>query len=174
MPITEILTCIFWVIFRFDQEDATYMSCPDNVRKVMNVEIAMRLENLENVHFINNDDWSKWGKDDVKRNRLFGSDGYHLTAYGFSMMLDHWMKTLRAIVNNAELASPDEEEEGIETDINSVSRKLQSSAVIDDSNGEVDPRDCPLVDDDDSDAENGVVDPEITEKENEEKMEKEL
>ena len=67
------------------------MSCPNNVRKVMNVEISSRLNDNESVIFINNDMVLEWWKDDVKKKRLFASDGYNLTAYGFSMMLDHWM-----------------------------------------------------------------------------------
>lgn len=180
------------------------MSCPNNVRKVMNVEISMRLEGLANVRVINNDEWSSWGQDDdVKRNRLFGSDGYHLTPYGFSLMLDFWMKSLRAIVTEADLPpSPCEDDQGGDDDddvIGQVSHKLQSSGIADSPpsaavsqnsegvaavsqnsgdafhdalEGDVDPKDCPLVDDDDEDSEDN--EPEITEKENEEKMEKEL
>ena len=69
----------------------TAMSCPNNVRKVMNVEISSRLNENKAVIFINNDIVLEWWKDDVKKMRLFNSDGHHLTAYGFSVMLDHWM-----------------------------------------------------------------------------------
>ena len=64
----------------------------------MNVEITMKLQNHPNIVFINNDTVLQWWKDEVKKARLFGSDGYHLTAYGFSVMLEHWMKTLKTTV----------------------------------------------------------------------------
>ena len=67
------------------------MSCTNNVRKVMNVEISSRFNNNLCVTFINNDVVLEWWKDDVKKMRLFCSDGFSLTAYGFSVMLDHWM-----------------------------------------------------------------------------------
>jgi len=85
---------------RFDNEFEANMSNPNNVRKVMNVEISMRLQDKPNIEFINNDTVLEWWKDDVKKMRLFGSDGYHLSAYGFSMMLEHWMHTLKSAVNN--------------------------------------------------------------------------
>ena len=67
------------------------MSCSNNVRKVMNVEISSRFNGNSAIMFINNDLVLEWWKDDVKKKRLFCSDGYNLTAYGFSVMLDHWM-----------------------------------------------------------------------------------
>ena len=67
------------------------MSCTNNVRKVMNVEISSRFNNNPSITFINNDLVLEWWKDDVKKMRLFCSDGFSLTAYGFSVMLDHWM-----------------------------------------------------------------------------------
>ena len=69
----------------------TGMSCSNNVRKVMNVEISSRFNANQSVTFINNDLVLEWWKDDVKKMRLFCADGYNLTAYGFSVMLDHWM-----------------------------------------------------------------------------------
>ena len=45
--------------------------------------------------------------------RFFGSDGYHLTPYGFGSMLDYWMKTLVEMVNQADLPpSPEDGENG--------------------------------------------------------------
>ena len=57
----------------------------------MNVEISSRFNGNSAIMFINNDLVLEWWKDDVKKKRLFCSDGYNLTAYGFSVMLDHWM-----------------------------------------------------------------------------------
>lgn len=88
---------------RFDSEERAMMSNPNNVRKVMNVEISSRLTDNGRVVFINNDTVLEWWKDEVKRNRLFGSDGHQLTAYGFSVMLDHWMATLKDEVSKANL-----------------------------------------------------------------------
>ena len=97
IPYLKVL--ISTLLPRFDNEYEANMSNPNNVRKVMNVEISMRLQDKPNIEFINNDTVLEWWKDDVKKMRLFGSDGYHLSAYGFSMMLEHWMKTLKSAVN---------------------------------------------------------------------------
>ena len=63
---------------RFDREDRGTMSNPNNVRKVMNVEISSRLSNNDNIVFINNDIVLEWWKDEIKKNRLFGSDGHQV------------------------------------------------------------------------------------------------
>jgi hypothetical protein len=86
------------------------MSNPNNVRKVMNVEISMRLQDKPNIEFINNDTVLEWWKDDVKKMRLFRPDGYHLSAYGFSMMLEQWMKTLKSSVSQLGLTASDNDE----------------------------------------------------------------
>ena len=98
IPYVKVL--ISTLLPRFDHEDQLNMSCPNNVRKVMNVEISMKLQDKPNVEFINNDTVLEWWKDDVKKKRLFRHDGYHLSAYGFSMMLEHWMKTLKVCVTS--------------------------------------------------------------------------
>ena len=54
---------------RFDAEDQAGMSCPNNVRKVMNVEVSTRLSDVQNVTFINNDMVLEWWKDEVKKRR---------------------------------------------------------------------------------------------------------
>merc|ERR1712212_1281783 len=102
---------------RFDNEDQANMSNPNNVRKVMNVEICMRLQDKPSIEFINNDTVLEWWKDDIKKMRLFRPDGYHLSAYGFSMMLEQWMKTLKSstaqlglLSDNDDSASPDADE----------------------------------------------------------------
>ena len=98
IPYVKVL--ISTLLPRFDHEEQLNMSCPNNVRKVMNVEISMKLQDKPNVEFINNDTVLEWWKDDVKKKRLFRHDGYHLSAYGFSMMLEHWMKTLKVCVTS--------------------------------------------------------------------------
>ena len=90
---------------RFDDADKMTMSNPNNVRKVMNVEICSRLSSNASVVFINNDTTLEWWKDEVKRNRLFSSDGHRLTAFGFSVMLDHWTETLKNEVAVAKVTS---------------------------------------------------------------------
>lgn len=102
IPYIKVL--ISTLLPRFDSEELNNMSNPNNVRKVMNVEISMRLSDKPNVEFINNDTVLEWWKDDVKKMRLFRQDGYHLSAYGFSMMLEHWMKTLKTTVSDLDLS----------------------------------------------------------------------
>ena len=106
IPYIKVL--ISTLLPRFDHEEQLNMSNPNNVRKVMNVEISMRLQDKPNVEFINNDTVLEWWKDDVKKMRLFRSDGYHLSAYGFSMMLEHWMKTLKSSVTDLGLSEASE------------------------------------------------------------------
>ena len=79
------------------------MSCSNNVRKVMNVEISSRFNGNSAIMFINNDLVLEWWKDDVKKKRLFCSDGYNLTAYGFSVMLDHWMVSCNYLLRRCDL-----------------------------------------------------------------------
>ena len=98
IPYVKVL--ISTLLPRFDNEEQLNMSNPNNVRKVMNVEISMRLQDKPNVEFINNDTVLEWWKDEVKKVRLFGKDGYHLSAYGFSMMFEYWMKSLKKSVTD--------------------------------------------------------------------------
>merc|ERR1712018_340123 len=69
---------------------------------------------MGNVEFINNDTVLEWWKDEVKKVRLFGKDGYHLSAYGFSMMFEYWMKSLKKSVTDLGLvddsASPGDDD----------------------------------------------------------------
>ena len=103
IPYIKVL--ISTLLPRFDNEDQVNMSNPNNVRKVMNVEICMRLQDKPSIEFINNDTVLEWWKDDVKKMRLFRPDGYHLSAYGFSMMLEQWMKTLKSSATQLGLLS---------------------------------------------------------------------
>ena len=57
----------------------------------MNVDISTRFNDNQSVILINNDLVLEWWKDDIKKMRLFCTDGHSLTPYGFSVMLDHWM-----------------------------------------------------------------------------------
>jgi hypothetical protein len=41
----------------------------------MNVELTSRLAEIKNVIFLNNDPVLEWMKDDVKKHRLFSTDG---------------------------------------------------------------------------------------------------
>merc|ERR1711899_512678 len=101
--IPYLLVSISTLLPRFDRDDQSGMSCTNNVRKVMNVEISSRFNNNPSITFINNDLVLEWWKDDVKKMRLFCSDGFSLTAYGFSVMLDHWMVTLKKIVSSVDI-----------------------------------------------------------------------
>merc|ERR1712008_473421 len=65
---------------------------------------------MGNIEFINNDTVLEWWKDDVKKMRLFRPDGYHLSAYGFSMMLEQWMKTLKSSVAQLGLTASDNDD----------------------------------------------------------------
>ena len=60
---------MMFLLCRFDQEDEAYMSNPNNVRKVMNVKIDMRLNDPPAVKIINNDEWCKWSQTDEEKKR---------------------------------------------------------------------------------------------------------
>jgi len=105
---------------RFDNEDQMNLSNPNNVRKVMNVELQGRFRDKPNIELINNDAVLEWYKDDVKKKRLFRPDGYHLSAYGFTTMMEHWMKTLEASVAQLGLLSDNDDSTSPDADENDI------------------------------------------------------
>lgn len=87
---------------RCDFEELNAMSCPNSVRKVINVQLSMRLHEKKNIVSVNNDLVLEWFKDDVKRNRLVKSNGHELTAFGISVMLEQWLTVLKEFVHQVQ------------------------------------------------------------------------
>lgn len=74
------------------------MSNPNNVRKVINVQITSRLYENSRVTLINSDPILGWDHEE-KRKDLMLSDGYHLTPLGFKLMIDNWTAVLMKHLN---------------------------------------------------------------------------
>ena len=98
---TEILSksSHFYVLIsmllpRCDFQERSGMSNPNNVRKVINVQITSRLYENPRVTLINSDHILGLDHNEERKRELMHSDGYHLTEFGFNLMLENWMSTL--------------------------------------------------------------------------------
>ncbi|XP_059095300.1 uncharacterized protein LOC131890047 isoform X2 [Tigriopus californicus] len=96
--ITYVTAIVSMLNPRCDFEELNSMSCPNSVRKVINVQLSMRLHDKKNIVSVNNDLVLEWFKDDVKKNRLVKSNGHELTAFGISVMLEQWLTVLKEFV----------------------------------------------------------------------------
>lgn len=84
---------------RCDFQERSGMSNPNNVRKVINVQITSRLYENSRVTLINSDPVLVWDQDEEKKKNLMQSDGYHLTQVGFDLMVENWTKVLSKHLN---------------------------------------------------------------------------
>jgi len=183
---------------RFDLQDATGMGYPNNVRKVMNVQIGTRFYNSGRVSTLNNDSVLEWWKDEVKRDKLLRPAGTELTAYGFGVLLDFWVSEIRDALKKegilsetsaaaGKVSEQDDSDQGKanESDAASIPKledPFNDLKVADDTevkkNDEI-PAAKTTTTADEEDKEKAkttttAAEEEFKEKENEEKMEKEL
>ena len=86
----HISVLVSMLLPRCDFQEKPGMANPNNVRKVINVQITSRLYENPRVSLINSDKALEWGEDVSRLNLLMEGDGYHLTTYGFSLMLSTW------------------------------------------------------------------------------------
>lgn len=89
--------CVFvsMLLPRVDFQERPGMANPNNVRKVINVQITQRLYENPRVTLINSDKALDWGDDEQALNALMEADGYHLTEKGFSVMLGNWIEHVK-------------------------------------------------------------------------------
>ncbi len=92
---------------RFDTSscEATGMSLPNSVRRVMNVQVSTRLYDRDGVVMINNDEVLEWYEEEEKRDKLFHPDGVTLTKEGEEVLERLWVERLRHIVTPVALSS---------------------------------------------------------------------
>ncbi|XP_040580648.1 uncharacterized protein [Lepeophtheirus salmonis] len=107
---------------RFDTLESQGLSFPNNVRKVMNVQISSRLRENSKVFFLNNDHVLDCLQDEDKMLALYTENGYILSKYGFDTMLEAWKKDIKDIIVEERLLENgivgDMEEEEVKTDSN--------------------------------------------------------
>ena len=90
----HISVLVSMLLPRCDFQEKPGMANPNNVRKVINVQITSRLYENPRVSLINSDKALEWGEDVSRLNLLMEGDGYHLTTYGFSLMLNTWREQI--------------------------------------------------------------------------------
>ncbi len=154
------------------------MKLPNSVRRFMNVQLSTRLGNMKrdgkNILLVNNDEVLDCFEDDSKRERLFGArgDGVKLTEEGEGVLVDHWIEALKPVMPTA-AADNSDSVESISKDLNDVKvvdDKFEDAVEVPPANDEKDDKSNEAV----SDSEDSSSKAEIREKENDEKMEKEL
>ena len=97
------------------------MANPNNVRKVINIQITKRLYENPRVTLINSDKVIKWGDNKEELNELMKSDGYHLTRKGFGAMINNWiehirkkMKEVTVLASNIQVQLEEQEQKMVE------------------------------------------------------------
>lgn len=96
----HIRVLISLLLPRFDFEEKSGLSNPNNVRKVINVAITERFYLNPRVELINSDHCLLIDNEE-SRQQIMGSDGYHLTHEGFKNMVGNWMEYLNKIIREA-------------------------------------------------------------------------
>jgi len=91
----HICVLVSMLLPRVDLQEKPGMANPNNVRKVINVQITQRLYENPRVTLINSDKALDWGDDDNLLNELMQADGFHLTKRGFELMTNNWVDHIR-------------------------------------------------------------------------------
>ena len=91
----HICVLVSMLLPRVDFQEKPGMANPNNVRKVINVQITQRLYENPRVTLINSDKALEWGDDEEELNELMEADGYHLTDKGFMVMINNWTEHIR-------------------------------------------------------------------------------
>ena len=97
---SHIYVLVSMLLPRIDLQEATGMNNPNNVRKVINVQITQRLYENSRVSLINSDKILEWGDDDVRLNELIRPDGFSLTNIGHNLVLDNWTSHIKKKMND--------------------------------------------------------------------------
>ena len=92
---SHIYVLVQMLLPRIDLQEANGMGNPNNVRKVINVQITARLYENPRVGLINSDKILNWGDDNVKLNKLMSSDGFSLTEVSSRLVLNNWSDHIR-------------------------------------------------------------------------------
>merc|ERR1712079_236548 len=95
---------------------------PNNVRKVINVQITQRLYENPRVSLINSDKILDWGEDDVRLNELMKPDGFSLTDLGNQLIVNNWTEHIKKKINYVESV---QEKNNPVKNYNNVNTKVQ-------------------------------------------------
>ncbi len=170
------------------------MKLPNSVRRVMNVQLSMRLhskkEEGKRILLVNNDDVLGCFEDEARRGRLFGGggDGVALSKEGEKLLAEHWVQAIKGAGVQLEPAAENKNEEVEDLAKEVKERVTVTEEKVDEDSGA--PKQQEEKEDQKEEEKSGGAakndnspsemtsssssQDEIREKENDEKMEKEL
>ena len=99
---SHIYVLVSMLLPRIDLQESSGMGNPNNVRKVINVQITQRLYENPRVSLINSDKILDWGEDDVRLNELMKPDGFSLTDLGNKLIVNNWSEHIKKKINYVE------------------------------------------------------------------------
>ena len=92
---SHICVLVSMLLPRIDLQEAQGMGNPNNVRKVINVQITQRLYENPRVTLMNSDKILDWGDNDVLLNQLIRPDGFSLTDRGENLVYANWVEYVK-------------------------------------------------------------------------------
>ena len=91
----HICVLVSMLLPRIDLQEAQGMGNPNNVRKVINVQITQRLYENPRVTLMNSDKILDWGDNDVLLNQLIRPDGFSLSERGALLVYNNWIDHIK-------------------------------------------------------------------------------
>jgi len=127
--------CVFvsMLLPRFDFQEKSAMANPNNVRKVINVQITQRLYENPRVSLINSDKILDWGEDIEKLNTLFQGDGHQLSKSGFTLIRNNWMEQIKKKMKESNFKPPIKSSNPVQY-VQRTEQKSTTDKAIDSSN----------------------------------------
>merc|ERR1711888_82202 len=133
----HICVLVSMLLPRVDFQEKPGMANPNNVRKVINIQITKRLYENPRVTLINLDKVLKWGDNKEELNKLMKSDGYHLTRKGFGAMIKNWiehirkkMKEVTVLASNIQVQLEEQEQKMVEQNSNNLNQiRIQNQDI---------------------------------------------
>ena len=122
----HIYVLVSMLLPRIDQQEASGMGNPNNVRKVINVQITQRLYENPRVSLINSDKILDWGEDDVRLNQLIKPDGFSLTPEAHNLVLTNWVQHIKKKMSDVNFVPNNNKPSSI---VRTISREDTSSLV---------------------------------------------
>merc|ERR1719436_565660 len=129
----HICVLVSMLLPRIDLQEAQGMGNPNNVRKVINVQITQRLYENPRVTLMNSDKILDWGDNDVLLNQLIRPDGFSLSERGALLVYNNWidhvkkrMKDSNYVPNSQKQTNPIKREESTTEKDSAKQEKLTS------------------------------------------------
>ena len=123
---SHIYVLVSMLLPRIDLQESSGMGNPNNVRKVINVQITQRLYENPRVSLINSDKILDWGEDDVRLNELMKPDGFSLTDLGNNLILSNWTEHIKKKINYVESVQEKNKPAAVKNN-NNVDTKVQEN-----------------------------------------------